>query len=184
MEVLLEHAEEPLVESAVVGLFRLSQLASQHVIVLLSGEGSDEVLSGYALHRITLSLTRLHTLARLIPSAAGGAWAGENKKPRKYRDWLRPPFRSRSQSNSNDISDSICRRMCAAGFQGQVGTACRDYFVEVLDRYQRNNLLGQIRYVDLMTWLPHDLLLKAYKMTMAAAAEVRVPFLDQDLVEF
>lgn len=184
MEILLEHAEEPLVESAAVALFHLSQLARQHVTVLLSGEGGDEVLSGYPLHFITKMLNRVHPFASLAPGALVKLWVGDNEKRKKYWDWIRTPFHERYQSISNDVTDSIRRDMYAEELFQETGHAVRDYFMVLLDQYKGQNLLGQMGYVDILTWLPDDLLLKADKMTMATAVELRVPFLDHKLIEF
>ncbi len=67
LELMLTHTEEPVVESAAVALYRIAKLARQHVIVLLSGEGGDEILAGYPLHRITRFVDSAHDFLRMLP---------------------------------------------------------------------------------------------------------------------
>jgi asparagine synthase (glutamine-hydrolysing) len=57
-------------------------------------------------------------------------------------------------------------------------------FSEYFDDVAHCDKLSQLLYVDSKTWLPDDLLLKADKMTMTASVELRVPFLDHEIVEF
>jgi asparagine synthase (glutamine-hydrolysing) len=64
--------------------------------------------------------------------------------------------------------------------QQELGEVFRPYFKKV----EKASDLNRMLYVDAKVWLPEDLLLKADKMTMATAVELRVPFLDHKLVEF
>ena len=67
-------------------------------------------------------------------------------------------------------------------------TLNRNAVYDVLDSYYRRvinrDAIGKMLYLDIKTWLPENLLIKADKMTMAASLELRVPFLDHKLVEF
>lgn len=189
LDLLLKHAEEPLVESAAVALYRISKLAREHAIVLLSGEGGDEILAGYPLHRLTRSIGRAHAVLNQMPGAlldlVGPVLVDGNEKKNKYWDWMRQPLRERYQSISNDVTDSIKRAMYHEEFAPQVGAAVRNYFVGLFDRMsQGHSDMARMAYADINSWLPEDLLLKADKMTMATSVELRVPLLDYRLMEF
>jgi len=187
LDLLLEHMEEPVVESAAVALHQLSKLAREHVTVILSGEGGDEILAGYPLYRIMPKVDRLHALARLLPRSLR-RWAGEriigSEKMLKYWDWIGMPLAKRYWGISNDVTASIKKRMYAADFHARVGDSVGEYFEALFGTLEQSSGLRRMTYVDLKTWLPDDLLLKADKMTMACSLELRVPLLDHHLLEF
>jgi asparagine synthase (glutamine-hydrolysing) len=189
LDLLLMHAEEPVVESAAVALYRISKLAREHAIVLLSGEGGDEILAGYPLHRLTRSVNRAHGFLRMIPRSllnrVGPVLATGNEKRMKYWDWACQPLRERYQSISNDVTGSIKREMYHDALAPHLGTDLRDYFVALFDRMPVGHSdMARMAYADINSWLPEDLLLKADKMTMATSVELRVPLLDYQLMEF
>jgi asparagine synthase (glutamine-hydrolysing) len=74
--------------------------------------------------------------------------------------------------------------MYTDGFKAAVGTTVGDYFGGLYGHLDDASALKRMSYVDLKSWLPDDLLIKADKMTMAASVELRVPFLDHKLIEF
>jgi asparagine synthase (glutamine-hydrolysing) len=184
---LLRFAEEPIVESAAVALLQLSRLAKEHVTVILSGEGGDEVLAGYPLHRIMPQVDRVHRAVRLVPPPLR-RWIGRrlagHEKATKYWDWAAEPLATRYQSISNDVTVGVKRRMYAspALLDGHARTAA--YYRGLFEHLPDATPLHRMTYADIKSWLPDDLLLKADKMTMAASLELRVPFLDHKVVEF
>jgi asparagine synthase (glutamine-hydrolysing) len=184
---LLRFAEEPIVESAAIALLQLSRLAKEHVTVILSGEGGDEILAGYPLHRIMPRVDRLHRALRLVPRPAR-RWLGDrfrsHEKATKYWDWAGEPLAARYQSISQDVTLGVKRRMYAGRelLDGHERTAA--YFRGLFEHLPRATPLHRMAYTDIKSWLPDDLLLKADKMTMAASLELRVPFLDHKVVEF
>jgi asparagine synthase (glutamine-hydrolysing) len=184
---LLRYAEEPVVESAAIALLQLSRLAKEHVTVILSGEGGDEILAGYPLHRIMPQVDRLHRAVRLVPPPAR-RWIGDrfpsHEKATKYWDWAGEPFATRYQSISNDVTVGIKRRMYASRELLDAHTRTEAYYRGLFEHLPAATSLRRMTYADIKSWLPDDLLLKADKMTMAASLELRVPFLDHKVVEF
>jgi asparagine synthase (glutamine-hydrolysing) len=189
LDLLLTHTEEPIVESAAVALYRVSQLARDHAIVLLSGEGGDEILAGYPLHRLTRTMNRLNTIIRYCPKNLLRAFrpllARGSEKRMKYWDWVNTPLRERYQSISNDVTESIKREMYTESMSEYVGNRVNKYYVDLFERMPLGHSdLSRMAYADINSWLPDDLLLKADKMTMATSVELRVPLLDYRLMEF
>jgi asparagine synthase (glutamine-hydrolysing) len=189
LDLLLEHTEEPIVESAAVALFRVSKLAREHATVLLSGEGGDEILAGYPLHHLTRFINRFHSVLNLTPTACrkmlNPILSRGGEKTLKYWDWINKPVRQRYQSISNDVTDSIKNNMYNSSFMDHVGNRVQEYYIDLFDRMSDGHTdLARMTYADINTWLPDDLLLKADKMTMAASVELRVPLLDYKLMEF
>jgi asparagine synthase (glutamine-hydrolysing) len=187
LDLLLEHMEEPIVESAAVALYQLSKLAREHVTVILSGEGGDEILAGYPLYKVMPKVDRLHTVGQFIPSALH-SWLGRNamssEKAAKYWDWIGTPLSKRYWGISNDVTPSVKANMYKSDFAAQVGNATGDYFEALFNKMEDGSDLRRMSYVDIKSWLPDDLLVKADKMTMACSLELRVPMLDHHLLEF
>ena len=171
------HMDEPVGDTASIPLFYLAQFARRSVTVALSGEGSDELFGGYPIYARMQAFSRFNRLpgARFLGRAIA-AVAGDTKVS-KYADMLGRPLAWRYGGVGGLFSEKQASRLLrdeSAGFDG------------VADAYSRcPDLpdLTRMSYVDMKTWLPDDLLVKADRMTMGNSLELRVPFLDHVLVE-
>ncbi len=182
---LVWHMDEPVTESAAISLYFVSKLAREHVTVVLSGEGSDEVFGGYPIYKYMQTLESYRRLPgalrrNLINPALnrlGGKW-------QKYTLLSDQPLNERYLGVSfyeTPTKDALYRPELKSVFNGHgmPGLIQRYY-----ERTAGLDPLHQMMYLDVKSWLPDDLLIKADKMTMATSAELRVPFLDHRLVEF
>ena len=187
LDLLLKFTEEPIVESAAVALYQLSLLAREHVTVILSGEGGDEVLAGYPLYQLMRKVDRVrHTLGR-VPLAGKlpiPALFPDREKLIKYWDWINTPLEYRYQGISNDVTPHIKKHLYTDEMYETAGSRTSTYFHDLFCHLENASDLKRMSYVDMKTWLPDDLLIKADKMTMAASLELRVPFLDHAVVEY
>ncbi len=185
MDVLLTHLEEPLGEYAPLALFRLSSLAKQKVTVMLSGEGSDEVLGGYPLYNKAERLRRLGLLSPVFDAKpARRLLRLMPEKIVKYGDWIREPFPKGYHSVSCGITETMRERMYTDGFLVRAGGLVKRFFGDYQEKIRDKSVICQMQLVDTKFWLPDHLLMRADKMTMAASIELRTPFLDHKLVEF
>jgi len=187
LDLLLEHTEEPIVESAAVALYQISKLAKKHVTVILSGEGGDEILAGYPLHQIMPKIDRLNKIARWLPppiKTLVSMALSHHEKASKYWDWSNLPMSQRYQSISNDVTFSIKKKLYQSPELLNAHNENSNYFAKIFGTMSNGTNLRKMTYADIKTWLPDDLLVKADKMTMAASLELRVPFLDHKLLEF
>ena len=189
---MVEMAEEPLVETPAIPLYQIAAAAKPHATVLLSGEGSDEIFGGYELYRKMLKIENgfrfpvagakdLSCLLNGIPQA----WLpGDQLK--KYMDWFSNALTIRYRGTSADVTHRIRQSFYSPEFLGYVNESryIDDTFLGWFRDVEHCDTLSQMLYVDAKTWLPDDLLLKADKMTMAASIELRVPFLDNEIVSF
>lgn len=189
----VRYMEEPVCEPASVCLYYVSKLASRHVKVLISGEGGDEAFGGYHNYKYMLWLETIRkALGPLRSAAAKGAalagWMLNSRRLKKYAPLMNvsldehylsrtsTPYHYFNRTPSAIYSSELTRRVDKS----------RSFAVT------RNLLLGKSRYdaiekmlyVDTKTWLPDDLLIKADRMTMANSIELRVPFLDQRVLDF
>ena len=191
---LVWHEDEPLAHPSSVALNFVSRLAAERVKVVLTGEGSDETLAGYARYKKTILNMRL-----------GGA----------YQSATPAPLRSLVRSGLEALPASRTRQRALRTFLARPATLEALYLdnFAVFSREQQagllapalrarltsedpyatamalmagsdaTSLLDRLLYVDTKTYL-HELLMKQDQMSMAASIESRVPFLDHPLVEW
>ncbi|CAB1055280.1 Asparagine synthetase [glutamine-hydrolyzing] (EC [Olavius sp. associated proteobacterium Delta 1] len=182
------HLDEPIAEYAAVPLLLLSELAKQHVTVMLSGEGADEIFAGYPIYRYMNQIELYRRAPERLRKAFEKCIAGpllRNKREGKYLDWLSTSLEERYLGNGSYLTARMKNRLYSEDFFASVNTsepydAIGKYYRKIPNR----DAIGKMLYLDTKTWLPEDLLIKADKMTMAAAIELRVPFLDHKLVEY
>ncbi|MCP9493814.1 MAG: asparagine synthase (glutamine-hydrolyzing) [Pyrinomonadaceae bacterium MAG19_C2-C3] len=194
---LVWHEDEPIAHPSSVALYFVSELAARHVKVVLTGEGSDEMLAGYERYYKTVQLLRFgggyhklmpSPLRALIKSGVEGL-PHESKAGHKLRRTfltLEPDVTSLYFDNFSVFSRAHQTQMLTAETRERIGadnlnpyTRMREYF----DAKGLPNLLSRMLYADTKTYL-HELLMKQDQMSMAASIESRVPFLDHKLVEF
>jgi asparagine synthase (glutamine-hydrolysing) len=182
---LVWHLDEPLADPSSIPLHFVSKLASEHVKVVLSGEGADECLAGYGIYSKMLALDRINRnvpgLGRLARSLARIA---PGERLRRYLSMSGQPLEQTYRGVCRGFGAETVRQLIGEDrmhrSDRQVGEVFGGYFEAV----RKASPLNRMLYVDAKIWLPDDLLLKADKMTMANGLELRVPFLDHKLVEF
>jgi len=192
---LIWHEDEPLAHPSSVALYFVSHLASQNVKVVLTGEGSDELLAGYARYKKTVfnlefgaryqSLTTAG-IRKTIQSGIAGMSLGSKLRQKLSRTFLAltPDIESIYFDNFAVFPRSMHAALLTAETRDHVGHS--DPYAEVktlLEQTDAQSLLDRLLYADIKTYL-HELLMKQDQMSMAASIESRVPFLDHKLVEF
>ena len=190
---LVWHEDEPLAFSASVPLYFVSKLAARHVTVVLTGEGSDEILGGYGRYRKTLTNIGLGKNYEALTPKFGRAFIkklAENAPP-AARQKLTRTFLTRAADLENLYFDNFAvfpkhaqADLFTAETQAKIADA-NPYTTlnRIAVESDAKNLLDKLLYADTKTYL-HELLMKQDQMSMAASIESRVPFLDHKLVEF
>jgi len=187
IRTLLDFAEEPIVDPAAIALYHIARLARKQAIVILSGEGGDEIFAGYYLYYL---MQWIENIRKLLPHSILQMFPYFSKltpglKFQKYADWLALPIENRYQGISNHLTASIKKEFYTDDFYKSRGSYLEQIFSSYFARLDPNaDSIKKMLYIDTKTWLVDDLLLKADKMTMAASVELRVPFLDYRIVEF
>jgi asparagine synthase (glutamine-hydrolysing) len=176
---IIWHLDDPMAEAAAVPLWFVAREASKQVKVVLSGEGSDELFGGYKIyhqpgvvrageHLPGWSRVPLQRAAALIPPGVKGKGLLERTSA---------PLRRRYIGNPRH-GDLITG-------PGRPGPA-RAYDVTdpLYDQAEAAELddVSTMQLVDINTWLPGSILVKADRMTMAHSLELRVPFLDREVM--
>lgn len=191
---LVWHEDEPLAHPSSVALYFVSHLASRHVKVVLTGEGSDELLAGYARYRKTiLNLAlgqRYHSLTsrgmRNLLRKQIEVMPGARLRQKLLRTFLAvsPDIESIYFDNFAVFPQVMQAELLTPETVEQTGDI--DPYAglrEVLKETDASSFLDRLLYADIKTYL-HELLMKQDQMSMAASLESRVPFLDHKLVEF
>jgi asparagine synthase (glutamine-hydrolysing) len=178
---IIWHLDDPMADAAAVPLWFVAREASRHVKVVLSGEGSDELFGGYAVYhqpglvRVGERLpdwgkAPLHKAAALLPAGVKGkGLLGRTATPLRRRyignahvfvdgeaDLVTGPGRA----TAYDVTDPVYQQAAEAGLDD----------------------VSTMQLVDINTWLPGDILVKADRMTMAHGLELRTPFLDREVM--
>src|SRR5581483_8026068 len=194
---LIWHEDEPVVWPSSVALYFVARLASQHVKVVLTGEGADETLGGYSRYAFTLKNAAMDRIYRgLTPamlrrgirnSIANSSMINATLRRKLshtfvaldgedwasfYFDNFFSAFNARQQKDV--LTNSFVQEL-------EEGVAYRN----VLKYWEQSSgdMLQRLLYVDIKTYLV-ELLMKQDQMSMAASIESRVPFLDHVLLEF
>ena len=190
---LIYHEDEPLGFVASVPLYFVSKLAEQHVKVVLTGEGSDEILGGYGRYQKALTLLQYgEKYESLTPKFLRDAVkSGVATLPPSLGGKLSRTFLSRAADIENLYFDNFAifpKKMQARLFSDETKERIAEpnpYFhlQNWIAETDAENSLDKLLYADTKTYL-HELLMKQDQMSMAASIESRVPFLDHKLVEY
>jgi len=172
--------DEPLADPAAAALFFASQLASEHVSCVLSGEGADEFFAGYNIYQEPLALAKiswlpltvrkaLATLVRAIPFSFKG---------KNYIIRASKPVEERFIGNANIFSKDEREKILKAP-TGNYPPA--QLTKPVYDKAARHNDITKMQLIDINFWAVGDILLKADRMSMANSIELRSPLLDTEV---
>lgn len=194
LPLLVRHFGEPFADATAVPQYYLSKLAREHVTVVIAGDGGDEAFGGY--DRYVAAMVDRPTDRILCPLRNG--LAGMTR--RLSRVPLSTPFLQRTGRMLRALSDDPQRRyvrwMSCFDIQQQAALFSSAFLKQVrgidperlvLDRYQDTDAVHPLNAtldVDVNTYLPDDLLVKADITSMANSLEVRAPLLDHPLMEF
>lgn len=183
------HTDEPLADLASIPLHYVCRLARQHVKVVLSGEGSDEILAGYNFERLAQQWDEAAEARNSIP------WWGRGK-PGNLLSRLHPDLAHlRSQAaticDQRAVAEPLSMTNYWSAADKQRLLRASGTWPDSLDRMRAQLIelgdqppLNQALHLYCQDWLVEDLLMKADKMSMANSLELRTPFLDYRLVEF
>jgi asparagine synthase (glutamine-hydrolysing) len=191
----LRHIDEPYADGSAIPTYYVCQIAKDEVVVVLSGEGGDEIFAGYE----TYAAYRMSCIARRIP--------------RWFRNGLVAPLIHRLPVSDKKLSFEFkakrflggldlppdrghlwwrivlgeCEKMTlySKRVREQLAPHPADrHFVKVFERSTATDVLNRLMEIDSSVFLPDDLMIKNDRMSMAHSLEARVPMTDNELVGF
>jgi len=186
--------DEPFADNSLIPMVMVSKLASEYVKVILSGDGADEIFAGY----LTYKADRYYTYARYLPdfvkrlliSLSENHPGSQGKLNWRYKQKQFFYGARHSPEKAHFLWRIIFHpeeRINILGEQHRELVYDSDPF-HIFNKYyeEAKDLQGLDRhlYVDAMTWLPDDILVKVDRATMASSIEARCPYLDRELVEY
>lgn len=189
---VLHHYDEPFGDSSAIPTAYVSKIAAQKVKMVLTGDGGDEVLSGYNAYQVEKfagSYQKIPSFMRSTFSgtvtALGGLFTGNvrykiNRIARilLYAD---QSYENRIRMKSSWYIPGLIGEM-AGGLGNQISLA--DFISDFYKKYYAKDPFYKLMLFHFKVLLPDDFLAKVDRMSMAYSLETRIPFLDFRLVEF
>jgi asparagine synthase (glutamine-hydrolysing) len=178
--------EEPIAEMTIPALYYVSQLASRHVKVALAGQGADEPLAGYKRYFGEQQINKYFNLLRFMPLQQLTSLLPRNERLKRA-------------AYATRFSDDLERFLAIYTIftpeqkeklvKDEVKPLLNDVNLNLIKRLFNEtsglpDSLSKILYIDTRMSLSDNLLLFGDKMSMANSIEMRVPFLDVELIEF
>ena len=192
---LVWHEDEPIAHTSSVPLYFVSKLAREHVTVVLTGEGSDELLAGYGKYpRVAFNWRAGTVYERVMPPALRHSIAHGivPRLPRALARYATRSFLAMDRSPEAMFFDNFAsirlgdqQRLLAPDFRAAVTRqSAYDPSMSYFNALNgTSTFLDRLLYTDIKTYLV-ELLMKQDQMSMATSIESRVPFLDHKLVEY
>ena len=184
---VIDTFDEPFADNSALPTYLISQLAAEHVKVVLSGEGGDELFGGYYAYvadlwapRVGGLATALRSVIDKLPSGAGSRRLDDRLKRFARGSHLPQPDRHMAwtQVFSPEARDELLSRRQGGDFDPMRGHR---------ERYERSEgaeEFSRAQDIDLGTYLVDDILVKTDRASMAHSLESRVPFLDPAISDF
>ncbi len=176
------HMDEPQSNPSCLPLYFLTKLAREHVTVVLSGEGADEIYAGYEWYDETPAMQKYKKIPKPIRVVAAAV-------AKKLPYFKGHDFIIKSSGNPEDyfIGQALVweekEALKVLRPEYRTGPSVKEITAPIYARVKDKSELDKKQYLDLNLWLPGDILLKADKMSMAHSLELRVPFLDKKVME-
>ena len=176
------YMDEPLADASAVMLYFLSKTASKHVKVCLSGEGADEIFGGYNIYHEPYSVSWYNKIPYFIRKCIGilvypfRNYTGFNflyRRSKKIED--------RYIGNAFIFEPNDAKKIVNFNYGNKT---YKDFTKPYYDKVSDLDVVTKMQYIDFNFWLIYDILLKADKMSMANSLEVRVPYLDREVIEY
>lgn len=188
---VLDAIDEPFADSSALAVNILSYYTKKHVTVALSGDGADEMFSGYNKHSAELKARQsslLNSLVKLgspiwkaMPQSRNGRFSNTFRQLSRFAEGLKLNPAERYWlwaciSNENQVSKLLKTPLDIKTYKSRKH--------EILSNITQKGSLNEVLYTDLKLVLQGDMLTKVDLMSMDHALEIRTPFLDYTLVDF
>ncbi len=174
------HMDQPLADPSCIALYFVTKIASEHVKVVLSGEGADELFGGYTCYN---DPRVFKWYQKIVPYflRRGIGWICKKLPDIKGRDYLIRaihPLEKRYIGNAYMYDEKQKKELLK---NPEIATDPARMCRRMYTRARRYDDETKMQYLDINMWMVGDILLKADRMSMANSLELRVPFLDKEV---
>ncbi len=191
LEKIIAHFDEPFGDSSAIPTGNVSKAAVKRVKMVLTGDGGDEVLSGYTSYqaeKFAIKYQRLPKAIRKFTTVIPHQMARITRGEVRYK--LNRIVRVLEDSNLSFDARLMSKMWCNPSFSKDLIThgtpqiKLEDFLSDLHSRYPVNDPFYKLMYFHFKVVLPDDYLMKVDRMSMAHSLETRIPFLDFRLVEY
>ena len=173
------YMDEPLADPSAAALYFVTNIASKHVKVALSGEGADEIFGGYNIYHEPYSVSWYNKIPYFVRRGIGIlAYPFRNHTGFNFLVRRSKKLEDRYVGNAFIFEPSEANKILSYEDKRTFKEITRPYY----EKTKGYDDVSKMQYIDFNFWLIGDILLKADKMSMANSLEVRVPFLDRKLI--
>ncbi len=189
LDKIVFHYDEPFGDAAALPTGYMSQYAREHVKMVLTGDGGDEVLAGYTAFKGETFVGQYQILPmglrKLISNVTGAVTQGFKGKARYKLNRINSvlslanqPFEQRFILKSARINPFSMRDLVP-----NPTDMVQDFYSDLVNQCNLSDPYHKLQYVMLKSSLPDQMLVKVDKISMAHSLETRIPFLDHRIVE-
>ncbi|MCK5371465.1 MAG: asparagine synthase (glutamine-hydrolyzing), partial [Cyclobacteriaceae bacterium] len=192
---ILDRLDQPFADSSAIPTYILSKKTKDHITVALSGDGADELFSGYNKHSAHLKamnggglnsiLKAVGPLLHYLPKSRNGALSNKIRQAEKFGKGLNYNQKDRYWVWASIASEHKAMQLLNDEIKAQI--VHEEYNTnksKLLEPIKTENDFNELLLADMQLVLPNDMLRKVDLMSMAHGLEVRVPFLDHHLVDY
>ncbi len=186
---------EPFADPSAVPTYYLSKATRQHVTVALSGDGGDECFAGYNRYANALAARKYEKFAKYIGARQinkvaqmlpfGGARSSFFNRSKRYLKYICGKSERHYMRWISHLDSEMRNEIYSPSFKENMrGIEPSDYIENLYNCSDAETFIDKILNVDVMSYLPEDLMVKADIASMACSLEVRSPFIDHKIMEF
>ncbi len=193
---ILDYLDEPFADSSAIPVYILSKETKKKATVALSGDGADEIFSGYNKHMAAWRsmypgsaermVGALHPLWQSLPKSRGSFLSNKVRQLQRFSKGVQLTPKERYIQWATFLAPDAAARLLSNEALEKVDFENQETRLNHIARYISNEkeTINQWLYTDAHLVLPNDMLTKVDLMSMANGLEVRVPFLDHEVVAF
>jgi asparagine synthase (glutamine-hydrolysing) len=189
VDELAWHFDEPFADSSAIPTYMVSKLAREHVTVVLSGDGGDELFAGYTRYVVDRGRSAFSYMPGLVRKGLMQPLSSRLPHGTLGRNFIH----NISLDPIDRYLDSVSvftrlnkESLYTDGFRQQLrdGDWVAQCFHKLAAKVGTGNSLDRLLYLDSKTYLPGDIMTKVDRMSMAVSLEARAPLLDHKLIDF
>jgi asparagine synthase (glutamine-hydrolysing) len=192
---ILDRMDQPFADSSAIPTYILSKKTREHITVALSGDGADELFSGYNKHAahyramqknsMNYFIKTIGPLLQYLPKSRNKAFANRIRQAEKFGIGLNLSQAERYWRWASILPETKVMHLFNENSRNQLSLENYNHLkAEYLEPIKSDNDFNELLEADMQLVLPNDMLRKVDLMSMAHGLEVRVPFLDHHIIAY
>lgn len=192
---ILDYMDEPFADSSAIPVYILSKHTKEVATVALSGDGADEIFSGYNKHMAAYkamnggfmanAVKNLLPVWNLLPKSRNNKFSNKIRQLKRFGEGMKLNDRERYWQWAAIATEAEASALLSDKSLQKLNLIyCKQRKEDILSLLGEEIGINDLLYADSRFVLPNDMLVKVDMMSMANGLEVRVPFLDHEVVQF